>query len=101
MPAEQKPTLPTWWVALVALVVSLATSAITFSFFQGQLSQQVEQTRTDVSGLKKAYEDDKAKRAADAEAKVAAYEAERAARMARIEQIAERLQDSPTPTKPR
>ncbi|WP_426491058.1 hypothetical protein [Hymenobacter sp. 102] len=104
--AEQpKPSLPPWWVALVALIVSLGTTLATYSRQDGareqelvSMQKQLDANTKATADLKAAYEADKARRAAEAEAKVADFERERAQKMARLEAIAERLQELP-PTK--
>lgn len=91
MPDQVKSSFPSWLMPLLSLALGIVGSLVTFSHKYGRLE---ETTATNARRID-ALEADKAKRDAADAARLASYEQARAAKMAQIEAIADRLKDLP------
>ncbi|WP_354578715.1 hypothetical protein [Hymenobacter sp. UYP22] len=104
MPAEQKTSFPPWIMPLLSLVAGIIGSLVTFSYKYGTMegkvstnADKIETLRSDLNALRTDYQTDKTKRDAEAAARLASYEAARAAKMGELEQALNRLEKIPSP----
>lgn len=95
MPAEQKPSFPTWLMPLLSLVLGIIGSLVTFSYKYGALEGNVKRNTEKIDALSTDYYADKAKREAEAAARLASYEQARAAKLAEMEAQIDRLKTLP------
>jgi len=92
-PAPEKPSTPAWLIPALSLALSIGGSLATYSYKFGAL----ETTTASIVRRVEALEADKAKRDADAAARLASFEQARAAKLAEMEVQIDRLKTMPTP----